>query len=123
MTKIYGMPQSKVLSYKYSEQVSNFLAFSDIIGLFSIPEGFTHDWESVPFFKGTSPVSGLIHDYLSRYDSIPIVTKKKAADVYLEFLKYRGQSFIRRYTKYWIVRLAPGYFHKKSINWKPEIKE
>ena len=122
MTKIYGMPQSKVLSYKYSEQVSNFLAFSDIIGLFSIPEGFTHDWESVPFFKGTSPVSGLIHDYLSRKDSVPLVTKEIAAKVYLEFLKFRGQGFIRRYAKYITVRFAFGYFHKKKVNWQLEGK-
>jgi len=123
MTKIYAMPQARILNYKYSEQINPFLFYSDIIGLCSISEGFIHDWESVPLIKGTCPVAGLIHDYLSRYDSTPKVTKKVAADVYLEFLKYRGQGYFRRYAKYWTVRLAPGYFHKKSINWKLDKKE
>jgi len=118
MTKIYGMPESKILDYKYSKLTKSFLFYSDIIGLCEIPVKFICDWESVPLLKGTSKVSGLIHDYLCRIDSIPVVTKKTAADVYLEFLKFRGQGYIRRYVKYWTVRLTPGYFHKKKVNWK-----
>lgn len=117
--KIYEMPESKIIDYKNSELTKEFIFYSDIIGLCSIPIGFICDWESVPLLKGTSKVGGLIHDYLCRIDSIPIVTKKVAADVYLEVMKHRGSSYWRRYLKYWIVRGTPGYFHKKKVNWKP----
>jgi len=122
MTKIYGMPKAEVINYKYSKLIEDWYFFSDIIGLCRIPEGFTCDWESVPLLKGTSKVSGLIHDYLSRKDSVPLVTKEIAAKVYLEFLKFRGQGFIRRYAKYITVRFAFGYFHKKKVNWQLEGK-
>jgi len=64
MTKIYRMPETKVIDYKYSELIKDFFVYSDIIGLFVIPKTFICDWESVPLFKGTSKVGGLIHDYL-----------------------------------------------------------
>jgi hypothetical protein len=119
MTKIYNMPESKVIDYKYSELTKNCVIFSDIIGIFTVPKTFICDWESVPLLKGTSKVAGLIHDYLCREDSFPIVTKKIAADVYLEIMKFRSSSYWRRTSKYWVVRIIPGYFHKKKVNWKP----
>ena len=70
--------------------------------------------------KGTCKVGGLVHDYLCRIDSEPVVSKKVAADVYLEVMKYRGSSWWRRYLKYWAVRFALGYFHKKKVGWKLE---
>jgi len=73
------------------------------------------DWESVPFIKGTSKVSGLIHDYLCRIDSEPVVTKRIAADVYKEFLIFRGAAWWRWRAKYWAVRGAFGYFHKFKV--------
>jgi hypothetical protein len=98
--------------------VDEFECFSDIVGRIVIPVRFTCDWESVPLFKGTSKVAGLIHDYLSRHDSRPVVTKKIAADVYLEFMKFRGTPAWRRYLKYLVVLAWPGYFHKKSVYWQ-----
>lgn len=119
MTKIYRMPESRVIDYKYSELTRDFIVFSDKIGKFKVPKTFICDWESVPLLKGTSKVGGLIHDYLCREDSIPVVTKKIAAEVYLEIMKYRKSSYWRRYLKYWIARLVFGYFHKKRVNWRP----
>lgn len=119
----YGMPESKVINYKYSELTKDFIFFSEIIGRCVIPTGFVCDWESVPLLKGTSKVGGLIHDYLCRIDSGPVVTKKVAADVYLEAMKARGNSYWRRYGKYWTVRFAPGYFHKKYVSWKIKRSE
>lgn len=115
MTLIYYMPESKALDHKYSQLTKRFIFFSDIVGMCVIPTKFICDWESIPFFKGTSKVSGLIHDYLCRKNSIPVVSKKVAADVYLEFMKYRGTSRWRRYLKYWGVRLAWGYFHRFKV--------
>jgi len=81
-----------------------------------VPAGFVCDRESIPLIRGTSIRGGYIHDYLCRIDSIPVVTKKQAADVYLEVMKYRGNPWARRYAKYWAVRLAGGYFHKLKVN-------
>ena len=114
-TRIYRMPESRVIDYRFSELTKEFVFFSDIIGRCVIPVGFVCDWESVPLFKGTSKVSGLAHDYLCRKNSIPIVTKKVAADVYLEFMQHRKTSYWRRYLKYWTVRAAFGYFHKLNV--------
>ena len=113
MTYFKEMPKVQLIDHKYSKLLEDFIFFSDHISHEClIPSGFIMDWESVPIIRGTSKVSGLIHDYLCRKDSIPIVTKKIAADVYLEFLKFRGTSVIRRNIKYWAVRIATGYFHQ-----------
>ena len=118
MTEIYKNPVTILINSKYSELKEEFKFYSDIIGDCTVPAGFTFDWESVPIIRGTSKIGGLCHDALSRKDSIPVVDKKTAADVYLEIMKYRGNSWWRRYIKYWVVRIAPGYFHKKKVNWK-----
>lgn len=123
MPWIREMPTSRCIDYKWSMLTDEFECWSDIVGRIIIPVRFTCDWESVPIFKGTSKVAGLIHDYLSRYDSQPVVTKKVAADVYLEFMKYRGAPAWRRWLKYSVVLMWPGYFHRKSVYWqKPETQ-
>jgi len=118
MRFLNGMPKSEVINYKYSKLTDCFRFKSNLVGYCKIPIGFTCDWESVPLLKGTSKVSGLVHDYLCRSDSKPLVTKKVAADVYLECLKSRGTGYIKRYLKYWTVRVSPGYFHKKLVAWE-----
>ena len=127
MTSIADMPVSKVIDYKNSVLVEPFIFESDILKALYlqsncvIPSGFTMDWESVPLIKGTSKISGLVHDYLCRIDSEPVVTKKVAADVYKEFLVFRKTSWWRVQIKYWAVRMSPGYFHKKKVGWSPEF--
>jgi len=108
-------PNVDEINYKYVQFKEPFPMHSDIIGDFTIPVGFVCDRESVPLFKGTSIRGGYAHDYLCRYDSVPVVDKKTAADVYLEIMKQRGSSWWRRYGKYWVVRMAWGYFHKFSV--------
>lgn len=121
MTAIGEMPITQVIDYKRSRLTRSFYFESDILNKLGlrykclIPIDFEMDWESVPFIKGTSKVAGLIHDYLCRIDSDPVVTKKIAADVYKEFLIFRGGSWWRWRAKYWAVRLAPGYFHKRMV--------
>jgi len=87
-----------------------------------IPTGFVYDHESIPIIKGTSNRGGLIHDYLSRFDSIPMVSKKDASAVYLEAMECRdiecGGGFVRwwrRWVKSMAVRLAVGYFHRFPV--------
>lgn len=90
-----------------------------------IPEGFICDLESVPIVKGSNNESGAWHDYFSRYDSDPVVSKTVCAQIYLEFQKYYDLmeggffntiwDFIRRWTKTSVVWIAPGYFHKHRV--------
>ena len=107
----------EVIDHKYSRLVRGWSSYSEVLEcLIYIPRGFVYDHESVPLFKGTSHRGGLGHDYLCRTDSIPVVTKKQAADVYLEIMTIQGNARWRRYLKYWTVRVWPGYFHKHSVN-------
>lgn len=92
-----------------------------------IPTCFIHDYESVPAVRGTSKRGGVVHDYLSRKNSVPVVTKKLAADVYFEIMEAsaagkteqgwynRLDMWLRRWIKYGVVRVVPGYFHKHWV--------
>jgi len=116
MTKIWSMPTTEVIDYRYSRLFLAFPFYSDVLGQLSIiPAGFVMDWESIWRIKGSGKIEGLIHDYLARKDSVPVVTKKIAADVYLEFLDFFGTNYWIRYGKYWTVLAATGYFHKHNV--------
>jgi hypothetical protein len=105
----------------------NFRYYSELIDQeVVIPAGFICDFESVPLFRSSSHRAGAIHDYFCRKDSIPVVTKQIAADLYLEAQKARDESLqegwfkkwdraIRRNIKTLVVRIAPGYFHKYNV--------
>ena len=92
-----------------------------------IKKGFVQDEESVPGIRGRNARGGAVHDNLSCYDSIPVVTKALAAAVYLEINAYcdsidegrnrltMAKDFLRRWSKWGVVRVWPGYFHKRSI--------
>lgn len=104
------------INYRYSKIHEPFKFFSDVLKqVVEVPPGFVHDYESVPLVKGTSKRGGVAHDYFCRTDSVPVVTKKVAADVYLEVMKFSGTSWWRRWAKYWVVRGAVGYFHKHKV--------
>lgn len=121
MTAIGAMPITQLIDYRRSRFTVPFYFQSDVLKALGmqdeceIPIDFETDWESVPIIRGTDKVSGGIHDYLSRKDSIPVATKKIAADVYMEFLIFRGTIWVRRQGKYQIVRIWPGYFHVKNV--------
>jgi len=101
---------------KYARMIFPFVYYSDLLDkTINIPIGFVFDYESVPLIKGTSKRGGAVHDYLCRIDSVPVVTKKIAADVYFEAMTVRKNSWWRRYIKYWAVRAAWGYFHVFKI--------
>jgi len=101
---------------KYCRIMSPFLYYSSILKQkVVVPVGFVCDYESVPLIKATSKRGGVMHDYLCRKDSKPVVTKKVAADVYLEAMTTRKNAWWRRYIKYWVVRGAWGYFHQLPV--------
>ena len=107
----------EVIDYKYSRLMVFWQFKSRVLGEWiTVPEGFVYDHESVPLFKGTSHRGGLVHDYLCRIDSRPVVSKKKAADVYLEVMTIQENPRWKRYLKYYAVLIAWGYFHKLKVN-------
>lgn len=117
--------------------IKAFNAVSEIVGAFSIPVGFICDFESVPVIKGTNNEAGAVHDYFSRYNSIPVVSKLVCARLYLEFQTYydslerpawsgnegkyildipsRFWDFVRRWVKTVAVLCAPLYFHRLPV--------
>ncbi|MCD6379148.1 DUF1353 domain-containing protein [bacterium] len=113
---IHNMPVGTFLGERLFTLTEIFRFYSDETGQWSaIPIGFTCDLESIPWIRGLCRTGGIIHDFLSRYDSIPCVSKKVAADVYREALYHFGHPRWKVEGKYWAVRLAWGYFHKKSV--------
>jgi len=106
----------RVRNYKFSQLFMVWEFYSEVLKYkISIPIGFWYDHESTPYFKGTSHRGGLAHDYLCRKDSVPVVTKKEAAGVYLEIMTLQKNDAWRKYAKYWTVRIWPGYFHKHKV--------
>lgn len=112
----------------FSRLLEPFRFQSDVLGcIVEAPTGFVHDYESVPLIKATSKRGGVIHDYLCRSDSVPVVTKKQAADVYFEVMECKAaeecktvfQKFNmwwRRWVKWAVVLIAPvDYFHKHRV--------
>jgi len=88
-----------------------------------LPIGFICDLESVPIVKATCKRGGAVHDYFCRRDSDPVVSKAMAADLYFEVQELRDKEtgggfkkWFRRYFKTTVVRIAPWYFHKLTVN-------
>lgn len=127
--EIKQFPQLEAIAgTKFKRLIAPFPFYSAIIGKWDeIPKGFIYDEESTPW-RGSNPIAGLIHDYLSRKDSIN-VSKYVAAKVYLEFQKYedglykqnlcmKWHNFVWRNIKAGFVALCPDpvYWHKYSVN-------
>jgi hypothetical protein len=58
----------------------------------------------------------VLHDYLYRRDSIPVVTRSEADALFLEAMSSTGKSWYIRYAMYWGVRLGGGSsYHQRSV--------
>lgn len=91
--------------------------------IITIPVGFITDFSSVPrvpiaylFWGGRSHREAVLHDYLYRVDSVPVVSLSMANDVFFEAMESRGKPLFVRYPMYWGVVLG-GYFayHKHRV--------
>lgn len=89
----------------------------------TVPKGFQTDLASVPrvpiayiAFGGRAHRESVIHDYLFRIDSCPVVTFMQANKTFLEAMKVRGKSLFVRMSMYAGVCVG-GYFlfHKKKV--------
>lgn len=128
MAKILTPLINEDIDARFARLHAIFSIWSDVLNCrVDAPVGFIHDYESVPVIKGTSKRGGVIHDYLCRKDSVPVVTKKQAAQVYFEVMECRdglqdinttlgaASLWMRRWIKYGVVRVWPGYFHKHKV--------
>jgi hypothetical protein len=134
MTAIHSYLKTESLDNgKYEMLMEPFIFDSDVLlkaGLKSrveVPAGFVYDFESVPIVRGTNKRGGTAHDYLCRIDSDPLVTKSQAAAVYFEIMHYcydidaqrnnwtKLIDWTKRWTKWAVVRVAWGYFHKFKV--------
>jgi len=88
-----------------------------------VPPGFTTDFASVPrvpiaywFWGDRAHREAVIHDYLYRSDSVPVVPRELADDVFEEAMCCRGKSCGVRWPMFWGVRLG-GWtaYHKKRV--------
>jgi len=117
----------ELVGSKYAKLKQPFFYYSAILKqTISVPANFICDYESVPIFKATSKRAGVIHDYLCRIDSDPVVTKQVAATVYAEAQQVRDHLVCKSkpmliwrallcLIKTSVVRIAPGYFHKHLV--------
>ena len=96
---------------------------SDVVGFIEVPTGFQTDFASVPripiaymMFGDRAHRESVLHDYLYRIDSIPVVERSQADDVFFEAMKECGKGFFVRYAMYWGVRFG-GWtaYHKKMV--------
>jgi len=138
MTKILTPLDTRALDdYRFVELISPFIIISQVLREHGyqrqviIPVGFVCDEESIPLLKGHCKRGGVPHDYLYRSNSIPIVPKYIADEVYFEIMKYvhklksskieskfkkcryRMGAFTRRWVKYSAVKwFGKGSYHK-----------
>lgn len=113
------IPDSKIIRL-----TAPFAYYSPILSrLITVPAGFECDRESIPripfvymFLGNSSAEAGVIHDYLYRVDSEPIVSRSIADDIYYEASCLDGNYRVQAYAKWLGVRIggAPSY-HKRSV--------
>lgn len=136
MSVTIGVPQLEIVpGTRLKRLTRDFRGYSDVLEQwFVINAGFVCDEESTPW-NGEDSIAGIIHDWLSRYDSLP-VSKWTASRVYQEF-QYYEDSMVERhwYTKAWdwigrgvkagFVGICPDfvYWHKYSVHATAEEME
>ena len=96
---------------------------SDLVGEVTIPKNFQTDFASVPrlpviylLYGDRAHRESVVHDYLYRIDSLPVVSYNTANRVFLEAMKCRGKSRFVRWGMYAGVCLGGHkYFHKQKV--------
>ena len=108
--------KEEIIDARYSRTLEAWNYKSKILGIILIiPSLFVYDHESEGPLRGSSKRAGLVHDYLCRFDSAPVVDKLTAAQVYLEVLRKQKVSRWRRGLKFAVVCVWRGYFHKFRV--------
>ena len=111
---------------KLWELHSNLIYNSDLLGrTLVVPKGFITDLASVPripivyqAWGGRCHREAVIHDFLFRIDSKPVVSYMMANRVFLEAAEARGKSFFIRYPMFWGVCIGGWFsYHKKRVGY------
>jgi hypothetical protein len=111
----------------YWELRSPLIYDSDLIGRVKIEVPFFTDLAStahVPFVNfiwgGKAHKEAVLHDFLYRTNSKPVVGFAMANSVFIEAMEARGKSFWVRYPMFTGVWIG-GYFsfHEKTVEWRP----
>ena len=121
--------QAEFLNYLEYEEIprsriirltDDFKVYSAVIGrTITVPNGFTCDGESV-FFK-SSTEAGVVHDYLYRKDSDPIVSRKIADEIFYEMSLLDDCWMVVCLAKWLVVRTVAGrFYHKLKVADIPE---
>jgi len=87
------------------------------------PPKFYTDLASVPrvpvfyvMWGARAHREAVLHDYLYRCDSVPVVSKSQADSCFLEAMKSTGKPFYVRWPMYWGVVLGGGHsYHRKKV--------
>lgn len=96
---------------------------SDTLGLIAVPAGFQTDFASVPrlpiiyeMWGDRAHREAVIHDYLYRKDSIPVVDRAIADSVFKEAMKSTGKPW-RIWWWMWMGVRAGGWtaYHKLKV--------
>jgi len=122
---------AKFLSYLVLKDVSDdvwelhepLIYESDIVGRVEVPVCFQTDLASVPkvpfiyeAWGNRSHYEAVIHDYLYRIDSVPVVSFAIANEVFYEAMNVRGKSWNIRYPMFWGVCLGgKSSYHKRKV--------
>jgi hypothetical protein len=110
-----------------SDLLKDPLSSSSMSGVVVVPKGFYTDLASTRHIPLVSFIWGdrahreaVIHDYLYRVDSDPVVSFGMANSVFIEAMEARDKSFWVKYPMFWGVWLG-GFFsyHTKKIDWHP----
>ncbi len=110
--------------------VSPLVYISDLVGKIEVPINFKTDFASIPrlpiiyeLLGNKAHYEGVVHDYLYRADSIPLVTRYVADCVLLEAMKVRKKNWITRNSVYIGVRIG-GWtaYHRHTVNWKTRVQ-
>ncbi len=98
---------------------------SEILAGFNveIPAGFETDFASVPrlpffytLFGDRAHREAVVHDYLYRSDSIPLVAFSTANSVFLEAMACRGKSWFIRWPMFLGVKFGGhASYHKRKV--------
>ena len=97
--------------------------YSKTAGRIEVPPGFETDLASTPRVPVIYGLWGdrvhreaVLHDYNYRSDSIPIVSRDQADDVFLEAMESRGVTWWIRYPMYLGVRCGGGgSYHQRLV--------
>lgn len=96
---------------------------SDLMGKIEVPAGFETDLASIPrlpiiyaLWGDRAHREAVIHDYLYRVDSSPIVSFSMANKVFLEAMKIRNKSWFIRWPMFLGVKFGGhSSYHKKKV--------